>query len=504
MKPMRRLAVIAVLVAAALAAAGPPMADPADVRALIKQLGSDDYTEREAASKRLDAIGPGVLTELRAAAQSDNPEIVRRARDLLRKIERRIDNEKTLAPTLIALDAKDQRLDDVLAELSKQAEYDVVLSGPQFRELASRRITVSTRGMAPFWDAILRVCDAADLEVAGAGGFTPSKPLLLPPDALPPPRNSALPPVRPARDVNRGVVLGPRGSSPRRPAAVNGAVLVEAIPFPKDTGPAHAALLQVWPEPRLAWRAASGVKVTSALDSAGEKLVAESVLPPSAPMAPGKRDGVVLVRNRDGSVTFLRGDIAEVNSPAEFKPNARQVLVRFKPPEKAATTAKELAVTLLGTVRSGIEPLARATGLEANRRATGVGIAGVEFEISYSRNPDGRLSASVTVAYDSASATAAGVGDELPGVKGGGPGRGNHTVHGVRITDAEGRPYSLGVIGGSSRPIPGGRQVMTLSLELHPDTEGTGPPATATFWGTYAKPVEVPVVLKDVPFSGGK
>ena len=45
---------------------------------------------------------------------------------------------------------------------------------------------------------------------------------------------------------------------------------------------------------------------------------------------------------------------------------------------------------------------------------------------------------------------------------------------------------------------------MALTLELHPDKDGHGPPAIATFWGTYAKPVEVPVVLKDVPLSGGK
>ena len=72
-----------------------------------------------------------------------------------------------------------------------------------------------------------------------------------------------------------------------------------------------------------------------------------------------------------------------------------------------------------------------------------------------------------------------------------------------RITDAEGKPYSLGVIGGSGRPNRA-RQTMTLTLELHPEKDGHGPPAVATFWGTYTKPVEVPVVLRDVPLSNGK
>jgi hypothetical protein len=505
MHPMRRLTVPIVLVAAALVAAEPSGADPTDVRDLVKQLGSDDYAEREAASKRLDAIGPGALTELRAAVRSENPEVARRAHELLRRIERRIDNEKALAATLVTLDAKDQRLDDVLADLSKQAKCEVVLNGTELRALADRRITLSTKRNVPFWDAVLRISDVADLQVTGAGGFAASDARLHPPDALPLPRSSALPRIRSVTDANRAVLLESRGSAPRRPSAIYGAVLVQVLPIPRGASPApNSALLQIWPEPCLDWRAVSGVKITSALNAAGEKLGAKLPAPAPPAVKSGDRDGVIIMRNRDGSVTFLRGGIAEVNSPIGFKPNTRQAVVCFKPGEKPAAAAKELTVTLMGTVRSGIEPLSRATGLEANRRATGGGIAGVEFEMSYSRDPDGRLSASLTVAYDSASVTAAGVGDELPGVKGGGPGRGNHTVHGVRITDAEGRPYSLGVIGGSSRPNPGGRQMMSLSLELHPDTEGTGPPATATFWGTYAKPVEVPVVLKDVPLSGGK
>ena len=43
---------------------------------------------------------------------------------------------------------------------------------------------------------------------------------------------------------------------------------------------------------------------------------------------------------------------------------------------------------------------------------------------------------------------------------------------------------------------------MTLTLELRPDRDGSGPPATVTFWGTHARPVEVPVLLKDVPLAG--
>jgi hypothetical protein len=163
---------------------------------------------------------------------------------------------------------------------------------------------------------------------------------------------------------------------------------------------------------------------------------------------------------------------------------------------------KEFGVSLLGTVRSGIEPLAQAGGLEANKTATATSAAGVEMTVRYSKNGNGRFVATVNLSYERRAVELAGVGIELPGVKGGGPGYGNGTVHGVRITDADGKPFTLGFLGGSGRSSSSTREVMSLTLELHPDKDGSGPPAIATFWGTYAKPVEVPVVLKDVPLGG--
>jgi hypothetical protein len=490
---MRCLFILAVLPLTALVAAQQPAPTPADIGALIKQLGSDDYTEREAASKRLNAIGTPALAELREALRSENPEVVRRAHELVRKIEYRIDNEKTLAPSLVTLDAKNERLDDVLAAISKQAECEVVLNGPQLQDLANRRITVSTGGEVPFWDAVLRLCDAAGVEVAGAGGFTA-------PNALPLGKPQAG--VRAAKDANRAVVLEDRGTTPRRPSAIYGAVLVEVLPFPQNAGPAHSALLQVWPEPRLLWGSASGVKIGSAIDAAGERIAAESISLAPPTIRPSSREGLVMVRKRGGGVAFKEGS-AGLDLPLGFKPNTRQAVVRFKPGETPSTAVKELNLAVLGTVRSGIEPLSRTAGLEADQQATGTGVDGVEFTVSYYKNLDGRLGANVTLAYDRGAVEPVGVGDELPGTKGGGPGKANHSVQGVRITDVDGKPYTLGMIGGSSRP-DGGRQVMTLSLELHPDKNGHGPPVTATFWGSYARPVEVPVVLRNVPLSGGK
>jgi hypothetical protein len=60
---------------------------PAEIDLLIRQLGSPRFKEREAASKRLEAIGEAVLKPLRAAARtSQDIEVRRRAAHLVRMV----------------------------------------------------------------------------------------------------------------------------------------------------------------------------------------------------------------------------------------------------------------------------------------------------------------------------------------------------------------------------------------------------------------------------------
>jgi hypothetical protein len=62
----------------------PAGADTPDIPRLIQQLGSPEFSEREAASKRLEDIGAPALDALRKAARdSDDPEIRSRASRIL-------------------------------------------------------------------------------------------------------------------------------------------------------------------------------------------------------------------------------------------------------------------------------------------------------------------------------------------------------------------------------------------------------------------------------------
>src|SRR5258707_521154 len=112
---------LAVLVAAP--AADAPKADAERVAKLVKQLGSDDFEEREKASKELEAIGGPALDALRAAAKSEEAEVKTRAASLLQKAEKKAIAEKVLTPTKVKLSFKDTPLADAVAEFSKKSGY---------------------------------------------------------------------------------------------------------------------------------------------------------------------------------------------------------------------------------------------------------------------------------------------------------------------------------------------------------------------------------------------
>ena len=503
MNRLLTLLVVLVLGGIVPAPAAPVPPDPTEAARLVEKLGSDDFAEREAATKRLEELGTVAIEELRIALKSENAETVRRAQDLLRRAERRLANDKALAPTLVELDAKDQPLDAVLGELSKQAKCDVVIGGLKPEELAAKKITVSTGGKVPFWAAVLNVCEAADTQIAGVAGFYA-------PGSIPTPPTSAN--LRRATNVNTAVILEAR-DKPRRPASVYGAVLVEAVAFPKVAAPAGqaAALLQAWPEPRLQWEATTAVKVLKATDTKGAKLAMESTVTGETgeliATEGGRinRGGMVMVRNPDGTASFVKDTGAAFQLSGVFKPNARQVLLRLTA-DKLNETVNELETTIFARVRSQTEALCTLNGFEPNKTFSKTGASGVELTVTLGKDERDQAIANVQITYDPKTVQPAGAGDDLPGVRGGGTaGLGNHSVYGVRITDADGKPYILGLSSGANSFDPTGKRVvMSLKLELHTNKGGHGPPVAVTLWGTYSRHVEVPVTLKQVPLDSRK
>jgi hypothetical protein len=424
----------------------------AEAAKLVEQLGSEEFQERETATRQLEELGPGVLDELRAGLKSENPETARRARELFRKAERRLDNEKVTAPTLVELNAKDQTLESILADLWKQANHQVVLIGPKADELVAKKLTLNTGGKVPFWEAVLKTCDAVELQIAGVGGiYLPSST-----------RQPEKPRLEAWVNETNCVVLEMR-DKPRRPAAVFGAVLVEAVPVPLDILPNQpSALLQVWHEPGLRWERTTSARVTKAHDAAGVELPSQFV-----------------------PEDWLDG----------LKRNPCQAVVRFKPGEKSATVAKELAVSISGVRRTEIEQVCQIRGLKVNQARTDLGSCGTELSILF--GPDGGEGylARIEISYSPHEVRLNGVNPLGPYMAE----NSTSTVHGLKVTDADGKPYTLNLSTGLTRRDPGGKRTkLILEVGMDRGKAKLGPPDTITLSGSYLKPVEVSVVLKDV------
>lgn len=63
---------------------------PGEIQGLVKQLGSEVFKEREVATKRLKEIGEPALDALHRAVTSDNPEVRRRAEDIVAAIDHKL------------------------------------------------------------------------------------------------------------------------------------------------------------------------------------------------------------------------------------------------------------------------------------------------------------------------------------------------------------------------------------------------------------------------------
>jgi hypothetical protein len=497
---MPRPAVVLALLAGVVATSGglrPRLAEAADppgpaaVARLVGQLGDPEFARRERATRDLDAVGPAALGLLRQAARSADPEVARRAADLAGRIDRRAANEKALAPTAVALKAAGAPLAAVLADLSKQAGFPVFLGGPTAAEVADDPVTLDT-GRVPFWEAVRAVTAAADLQIASASGF-----------AAP---GGAAPPAARVADPAGAVCLEPRGLAPRRPAAVFGAVLVEAVPVPAaPPGDAAVTLLLVWPEPKLNWQAAGGVRVDRAAD-AGRELAGFPDVTPATTSA----DRVTAMRQLGGRrVVFDDISPAPAGSPVPgFTPNARQAVVRLRPGDAPPSRA-DLAGAIAGTVRAGPEALVRLDGLKPGAAAEGSHPAGVDLRAVVVRK-DGRWELTADLLFDPTDVAAAGAGGDAPAVPGAGfrdvRGAARTVLAGLRVADADGGEYEPVAIQ-SARPFradPGRISVRVVAV-LHPK-EGrppTGDPSAVSFWGTYNRAVEVPFALAGVPLTGG-
>jgi hypothetical protein len=131
-----------------------PAIDPA-IERLVEQLTDLDYHKRDEAARKLEALGEKALPALRAAKKHKDPEVRRRAADLLEPIE----SATVLAPKRVTLTLEKKTAAEALQAIGKQTGYTVELmaGGKAEGQYSFRWKDV------PFWQAVDDVCRAAGL-----------------------------------------------------------------------------------------------------------------------------------------------------------------------------------------------------------------------------------------------------------------------------------------------------------------------------------------------------
>ncbi len=245
-----------------------PSADPVD---LIQQLGASRYAEREAATTALERIGRRALPALRLAREQRDPEVRSRAATLLARIE----GSLLTQPTLISFNFRDAGLTDVVQSFSEQSGIKIMLQPENSPIWRNKKVTIEESEPLPFWKAVDRLCDAAQLQYTfGARAFPvgrePTFPLI--PGAVRP----ALPvsdfgPFRVSivsLHYSRDVTFPPSPQGPRNPQEGGAAHRSSAM-----ISEQFKADMQVAAEPRLSVIQNAPLRISEAVDDRGNSLV---------------------------------------------------------------------------------------------------------------------------------------------------------------------------------------------------------------------------------------
>lgn len=235
---------------------------------LIEQLGSNNFAEREKASKELEATGLPALEALRQAAKSDDAEVRKRAETLLPKIEMQAESIRVLAPKRVHLVYKDTPLGEAVADFQKKSGYTIRLHQPDDK-LKERRITLDT-GETTFWHAVALFCDKAELSEASMADLA---------QAMQAPRGAGVPVAGPRRvfvpGMNGQLTLkdgkATKASADDR-CAIRIRVLAKTDLFGKVPEGEILVPLEVTPEPRLQVQIYQSIRIDKAVDDRGQKL----------------------------------------------------------------------------------------------------------------------------------------------------------------------------------------------------------------------------------------
>jgi hypothetical protein len=355
--PMRRPFPV-VVVAALLALTFPGIlhsqtaGDAEQVSRLIAQLGSPRFTEREEAGRSLDGLGPVALEALRRAVDDRDPEIARRAAGLIRKIEKRQESARMLAPLRLRLNYTDTPLAEAVDDLANKTGFPIKLEGAKTL-LADRTLTLDT-GEVSFWEAWERFCIAAGLTerlpAQPAGNQAPQTygaSVVIINGNMRVVSSDVTRPDSSEKEETLSLIPGkPRNLPTQQAGALRLTALPPETPLVGQQKVDGEMLfgLEATLEPRLKWLRALGLRVQRAVDDQGQALTPRLV-------------SLAKFSTQRGNATMFVNGVPYYPDDAPPESNPRHIPVRLQRAEKPSHLLKELAGTLVALVQGPNEPL---------------------------------------------------------------------------------------------------------------------------------------------------
>jgi hypothetical protein len=477
----------------ALSAAPPASdakADSERIAQLIKQLGSEDFAEREKASSELEQFGIAALPALREAARSRDPETKSRAEALVERLVKKNQAEKLLTPKKVHLVYKDTPVNEAVLDIGRKCQCSVHLHDPD-NKLKGRTVTLDT-GEATFWEAFDQFCEKANVReatwedlVKDGRPATPKGGMALLPSG----------PFGPAIDpklAGPGVItlINGRPSAPI-PTCYTGAMRLRLIklsslggtPENKDE---HLFALETRMAPGSQIREIESLSLSSVTDDQGQKLTPVFAPPapvarnPFAPPPPGETTAIFPnAWHGIGGVEYCAARVKK--GPKEAKALtqfAGIVVAKLLPPAEAVITVDNITKAAGTTVKGKEEGF-----LKFNQVKEADGKIVVKYEVE--APPD------VVPAGGAPLPTASAFGVSMFG----GPG----ASYGIALLDEKDEALTLVEIKAQASPAAGARGGVEMIATFRP---GAGQkPAKLIFSGSKLTTLEVPCHFKDVPMK---
>ena len=454
------------------------LADSAELSRLATRLGDRDYRIREEAGKRLHELGIDALPTLYQVALSGDIEAGDRAAELISKIEKARANAKSIAGTLVELDAV-ETLGAALDSLGKRAGCAIRIDGDQSPR--SKKMPPKS-GKILFWDALQALADAADLEVVSASVG------------------------------NAPVVLRAKKGTLSNPACNTGAFRIESVPVPIAGLPQLSSdrvplILQVSPEPRIRWVGTMQTLVAECRDQDGRSLPWDYLT--ADPPAFGQYGGGGFGAGGFGAGGFGNGGGAFGNGGGfgagggyggtAVAPTQAHVKLLARP-EGPSRTLKTLKGAMRGKIWGGSEPLLELAGLNGDYREVR-GENSMSMKAKFEPVPGDAAALLLSVSMSHRSHEVVLGSEELRKAKA------TANPYCLSLVDWGGEPMDLWPHPGKERDYHDGntglREVFVQYIARPANKGDSGKPKKLTVFGTRIKTVEIPFHLKDVPVLPG-